>query len=427
VLFVAGDDDQSVYSFRFAAPSGIQNIPNLYPNAELHQLDECFRCMPEVLACAVRLITSFPPQNRIPKSSASLYRHCNPAANGIVHRWRFPTGVSEARAIADSCQTLIQAGMNPRDILILLCNKNALERILVEELTTRSIPFDAPSGESFISGFAGRLGLALTRVVCAPNDYIALRTILGIRNGVGAQTCANICDSIIRNNLNFRDVFYQPLPNGAFSTRETTALNHARALCAQIATWQADDTLQVRGGDIFNIINAMLGTQEANAWHTAVQRLPPSMTLRELRDYLWSDNDEQQAQILGIVYTRQGLDIPQTDILPQRVRIMTMHGSKGLSARVVFIPGLEESLIPSGWRSPYAGLVLEAARLLYVSITRARVSCITSFAERRMIHGRTQPQTPSRYNASLNGPFSARSQGLTAAESQSVMAECAQL
>ena len=41
VLFAAGDDDQSVYSFRFASPAGIQQIPNLYANRGLHELNEC--------------------------------------------------------------------------------------------------------------------------------------------------------------------------------------------------------------------------------------------------------------------------------------------------------------------------------------------------------------------------------------------------
>jgi superfamily I DNA/RNA helicase len=51
-------------------------------------------------------------------------------------------------------------------------------------------------------------------------------------------------------------------------------------------------------------------------------------------------------------------------VLAPRVRIVSMHGAKGLSARVVFIPGLEDELFPGPWRQPYPGLVLEAARLL---------------------------------------------------------------
>ena len=84
------------------------------------------------------------------------------------------------------------------------------------------------------------------------------------------------------------------------------------------------------------------------------------MTLQELRDYLFAESDQQQAAVLESVLTRIGEEIPEAGVLPPRVRIMTMHGAKGLSAQVVFIPGLEDQILPGPWRHPYPGLVLEA-------------------------------------------------------------------
>jgi len=95
---------------------------------------------------------------------------------------------------------------------------------------------------------------------------------------------------------------------------------------------------------------------------------------------------------------------------------MTMHGAKGLSGKIVFVPGLEEEILPGPWRQPYPGLVLEAARLLYVSITRARAACIISYARTRIVHGQFGNQTPSRFATSLGGPFVARTSGLNAVE-----------
>jgi DNA helicase-2/ATP-dependent DNA helicase PcrA len=64
---------------------------------------------------------------------------------------------------------------------------------------------------------------------------------------------------------------------------------------------------------------------------------------------------------------------------------MTMHNSKGLSAQIVFIPGLEEKVFPGVWRRSYPGLILEAARLLYVSMTRARAAYILSQVKHRTL------------------------------------------
>jgi DNA helicase-2/ATP-dependent DNA helicase PcrA len=119
--------------------------------------------------------------------------------------------------------------------------------------------------------------------------------------------------------------------------------------------------------------------------------------------------------------------MPAGGLLPDRVRVLTMHGAKGLSAKVVFVPGLEEQILPGPWRQPYPGLVLEAARLLYVSVTRARAACVISFARTRIVNGQFSQQAPSRFCAQLGGGFGARAGGLSAAEVHAFAQECATL
>jgi DNA helicase-2/ATP-dependent DNA helicase PcrA len=151
------------------------------------------------------------------------------------------------------------------------------------------------------------------------------------------------------------------------------------------------------------------------------------MTLEELRDWLWADTDEQQMTVLGAVFARLNQAMPGTAVLPPRVRIMSMHGAKGLSSRIVFVPGLEEHIFPGPWRQPYPGLVLEAARLLYVSVTRARAACILSYAAQRRMQGPMRATAASRFTTSLNGPFIGRFNGLQLPEVQHIMAEITNL
>jgi superfamily I DNA/RNA helicase len=425
VLFAAGDDDQSIYSFRFASPAGIQQIPTLYPNHGLRQLNDCFRCMPEILATASRLIGAFPSPGRIPKNSISLYRNSNPQALGVVHRWRFNTAPQEAIAIAESCRDLIQAGIRPSDILILLSNRYLLEREITTQMDALQVPYTSASGEEFIDTEPGRFVLSLLRVICNPNDYVAHRAILGLLTGVGVRTCNQVCELVIQNSLNYRNIFYGALPNGVFTGRVLTALNRARAVIASFQAWTPDDTLGIRRNDFVTVLTTALLAPAAASWVAASIDLPDGITIRELKDYLTAQSDEQRATVLTATLDRLGTPQPAgTDLLPQQVRIMTMHGAKGLSGRVVFIPGLEESMLPGSKRIPYTGLVLEAARLLYVSLTRARAACIVSFASRRMIYGTSQPQTASRFAAHLNGAFGLRHAGLAGAEVQQILACC---
>ena len=239
-VFIAGDDDQSIYSFRFANPSGIRTFPGRHPGTRSHALDECFRCMPQVLQTAAGLMANFGSPNRIPKNLTSLYRYCAPASIGCVHRWRFSSGTVEARVIAQSCAALIQAGLSPADILILLDHQPALGPAITSELGALNIPFDAGEDDTLVDAPAGRFALAVLRIVGNANDYIAHRTILGIRTGVGVGTTHQIRTAVVTQNLNYRDLFYHPLPTGVFTGRSLAALNSARAVCNQISQWDDD-------------------------------------------------------------------------------------------------------------------------------------------------------------------------------------------
>lgn len=426
-LFVAGDDDQSIYSFRFAMPSGIRDFPRKYPLCGLHTLTHCFRCTPTVLAAGETIIKANPGPNRIPKSYVSLYESSSPPLEGLVHRWRFASGTHEARAVAESCAELIRAGIKPRDILVLLSNQDVLGKPVAAALRAAGVPFEPPRGETFRDTQAGRAVLALLRIVCDRDDYVAHRTILGFLPGVGVATCHAICQAVIDNNLNYRDVFYRPVPEEVFSGRATQALDRARAICQRLSAWQDTDPLAERLADISGILGNLLTVKDREAWEAYAATLPGAITLEELRDLLWADTDEQQARLLQSVYERLDEPVPTEGLLPNKVRVMTMHGAKGLSGRVVFIPGLEEEILPGPWRQPYPGLVLEAARLLYVSITRAQAACIVSFAGGRKVYGEFRRHAPSRFCTQLGGPFSFRTSGLTPSEVREVVDTCSAL
>jgi superfamily I DNA/RNA helicase len=427
--FVAGDDDQSIYSFRFASPEGIQTFVTRFPEAGHHELSDCFRCTPEVLRTAQSLITAFPGPHRIPKNLVSVYASTTPPEQGVVHRWSLPSTVKEAKFIANSCRSLIAGGIPAREIMILLSNTNAQLTTLKKELDTAGIVYESPRADSFVDTKSGRFILAMLRVICETNDYVAHRLILGLRPHFGAGICNNIASAVITNNLNFRDLFYQPLPTGVFKGAQLKALNGARAVCAEIANWQASETIGSRSENILNIVANIYNPQTAQIGRDLIDRLPQDMTIEELRDYIWTETDEQQASLLKTVHARLGTIVPlENELLPPKVRIMTMHGAKGLSASVVFIPGLMEEILPGRQRRPYPGLVFEAARMLYVSITRARAACILSYTKTRIVYGEFEQQTPSRFTSYLLGQFRQRTDDcLSAQEVQQIVQSCQNL
>lgn len=183
-----------------------------------------------------------------------------------------------------------------------------------------------------------------------------------------------------------------------------------------------EDLLEDRIQEIIEIVQAHIEVDCEADWEEFIEFLPRATTLMELRDYLWADNQDQQIEVLKSVHSRLGEEMEETELQPARVRIMTMHGAKGLSTGVVFIPGLEDAIMPGQKRARVPGLVLEAARLLYVSITRARVGCVLSYARTRITFGDFGRATPSRFCNNVGGAFTDRTSGLSDPETQRIKA-----
>jgi DNA helicase-2/ATP-dependent DNA helicase PcrA len=411
-LFVCGDDDQSIYSFRYGSPVGIQGFTTRHGSATSHILTDCFRSTQNVFSSAQALLAAFAAPTRIPKTQVSAYASSAPPEPGVVHRWKFQAGNLEAQAIAESCRSLIGSGVPASEIMILFSNKRDLAREVEGALNTLAIPFNSVKQDLISSTPTGRFVGALLRAVTDPDDYLAVRTMLGMSKGVGAKSCAGIREKTHLNHLNFRQLLTGvAVPSGIFTTRESRSIALVQSYWQQVQGWQGTDSIAMHQTAIGNILLQAFKDQAMKSNWDSIQ-FPPGMTLGDTLDLFCSRTEEEEQEVLKDVAARLG-QVPSIAAQPDKVKCMTLHTSKGLSARVVFIPGLEQELLPGRHRMPYPGQIEEAARLLYVGVTRARAACIVSYSERRWVNGASTVHTPSTFCASLGGPFVPRANGLT--------------
>ena len=399
-LFIAGDDDQSIYSFRHANPNGIVQFQSTYPASSTHILTDCFRCAPAITAPATQLIAVNTP--RVAKALTPLYAAAAPPVNGSMYVWSFSNAVDEARAVAESCQQLISSGMAGRedDIVILLSNRKLQLDILTQALGNLGLPFSPPSSGDLTEDEGIRAAYSILRIVAdqllsAP-DYPAHRSLLELMSGVGTQSALGIATACIANNQNFRDLFYLPSPPPWLTGRLATAVTRVSTCVAAVATWSLADTLAARSTDLGTILSTQIfqsggqATANVQAWTNLASVLPPLMTLQELLELFSASTEADQQDVLDRVNLRIASSPAQPPSGPQpspaqgpvqkKIRILTMHGAKGLSGKVVFIPSAEQGIMPSNRALSATGLLNEQRRLFYVSLSRAMASCIITHA-----------------------------------------------
>lgn len=415
-LFVAGDDDQSVYFFRYALPEGIQLFDQTYTDSALHVMRHCFRCPDEILRPAIGLMEAYAPETRIPKDYIAVPSAATPPVVGEVNRWSFRGHRREADAIAMSCRALIDEEFPAEDIAILLSSRPSLERVILQSLDAAGVAYELTEEERFVDAPLGRAAYALMRYVQDPDDYVALRTLVGIQNGIGVGTCNEIATWALRMRIRYGDIL-TTAPDD-LGTRARGALDTVRA--AMEAMGQPASATPIL--DFAPLIAAgleLMGLGDVATWLDYVAALPERMTLEEVCRFMGSSSPRSAQTVMAEVLERLEIE-PEPNDIP-RVRVMTLHGSKGLTFDVVFIPGLERDLLPSRRDAPFPGLVQQAARLIYVGMTRARLRVVLSMAQYRMVNGVIERRDPTPFVGNFSGRFESRENGFVADDVVSIL------
>jgi superfamily I DNA/RNA helicase len=198
-----------------------------------------------------------------------------------------------------------------------------------------------------------------------------------------------------------------------------------------------NDTLATRGGDLTTLLSSHVFTSGRNAannvsvWISLLTALPGEMTLEELLQFLAADREADQQAILDQVNLRIGGTQPQSHTPAQRrIRILTMHGAKGLNGKTVFIPGAEQGLMPSFRALQATGLLIEQRRLFYVSVTRAMACYIASHsaqhsgAQAMALTQRSVVRLPrSQFLNEMGVPSVTRSSGLSQKEAVAIFSD----
>src|SRR6266498_5855287 len=176
-LCVVGDDDQSLYSFKFAHPAGIREFPTTDPPTTEHQIIECRRCPTRVVQMANSLIAN--NRDREPRQLTPMLGN----GPGDIAIKQYQTLEDEAVAVADLITDLVNdQGYAPKEILV-LAQRRSVGNPIHDALTGRNIPSKSYYQEGALENHAAQERLAILKLVVNPQDRIALRWLLGFGSG----------------------------------------------------------------------------------------------------------------------------------------------------------------------------------------------------------------------------------------------------
>lgn len=337
-LFVVGDDDQSIYSWRGGSPEFIRRFKEDFGNtAKVKALDESFRCHQHILEGATCVISNF-DNGRIKKGPFTYNVKKGPRIQ--VH------SAASDKKEAMIVRSIIESALPSRDVLVLVPHRGFAAAVCKTLLQAR-IPFTAPPS---MPGEGLPTIATLGRWLRNPNDGLCLRLCLQAfldNNPAVPSPRVRIPKKKQEREILFREI--SELWKQVLSKQATD-------LWASLVQAKNETRLLKDAHEVFSNLLALLPDEKVSAFISSIIDAlgvwkTPTAILDETNAWVTLF---EQASPQG-----QGTS----------VRIMTLQGAKGLEARVVCVLGLEEGTLPRDDGDP--GRLAEESRLFYVSATRA--------------------------------------------------------
>lgn len=387
-IFVVGDPDQSIYSFRGA---NYQNAAYFLKEFEAEQvlLEKNYRSTNKILAAANKLI-SYNINRPAPKTLESDLGQGEPITYFVAEN-----DMQEVYYVVNQIQNLQHRGIDYDDIIVLYRN-NALSRIFEDTLMKANIPYIIYGGISFYERKEIKDILAYLRTALNPQlDFYLKRIINEPRRQIGNITVQKIDDiARIRNISFFEAIDY-------FEGSGTTKANLLqfkeliytiqKELDEMVSLEQVVPFLMHQTGYL-----KMLQDDQNELSDDRIENLKELITVFVRgEEYYEGTLKERLNQLLDQIALYSNQDQVADD--RSKVRLSTFHQAKGLEFKIVFMVCLEEGLFPNERSMMTAFELEEERRVCYVGMTRAKEKLYMTYSKRRLIYGSLRLNIPSRF------------------------------
>lgn len=397
-IFVVGDEDQSIYSWRGADYRNVQRFRRDYPDATVVLLEQNYRSTQTILDVANAVISR---NTRRTRKTLFTERQGGPKVLSVEAY----DENEEGSFVVDEIERLVQAGACRRGDVAVMYRTNAQSRAIEDAFVVRGLPYQLVGATRFYERREIRDVLAYMRVVHNPHDNVDLMRIINVPpRAIGSATVAGLTALAselgisLYGALQAMDGGYEGPAVQAIPKRGQRALLDFLHILAELIALRSeltvvelmDHVLEVSGYARYVRDGSPEGEER---WENVLElRNVAAEYASLLADAALTLFLEEVALVSDVDNLRESSDVPT---------LLTLHAAKGLEFPVVFIVGMNEGLLPHSRSLEDPDGMEEERRLCYVGITRAaeRLYLLRTF--RRTQYGSLEFSEPSRFLADI--------------------------
>ena len=401
-VFVVGDADQSIYSFRAADFTILMGFQQDFGDQAaddatrtMVKLEENYRSTATILEAANALIAN---------NSERIDKVLRPTRGEgeLISLTRCDDEIAEAEAVVHRMRMLDAAHpeLSWGDMAVLY-RTNAQSRAIEESLVRWRIPYVVVGGLRFYDRREIKDVLAYLRLLINPADSVSLLRVINVpRRGIGKTTIQRLNDAANQLAIPLWDVVSDAEAVRSLGGRSAKGLlqfceliNGLREQAQVAPPSELIQQVLEKSGYLRELITE--ATDEAEERRRNLQEL--------VNAALQYQEENEEGDLEGFLASAAlASDADSKDTAADRVTLMTLHSSKGLEFPVVCLVGLEQGLFPSYRSLDDPASLEEERRLCYVGITSAKERLFLSHAsERRLWGGMREPAVPSIFLAEL--------------------------
>lgn len=365
-VFAVGDDDQSIYGFRGAAPSIMKEFPKDFGGTVTAYLNTNYRCSYDIVECSRRIISN--NKDRYDKALVSAFEA---GRSDRVHVVKTADAMDQNRQIVEKLKTLNASGI-PFSRMAVIYRTNTEPRSLSSKLSENGIPFVMKDSiPNIFDHFIARCVLDYMRVAGGLRDRAAVLRIINKPNRYIKR------DALDGAEVDFEDVRRYYSSNYRVMNNINTFVNDLDRI-KQLSPYAAVNYIRKGVGlDAYVREYAQYRGVKADDYVDVLDEIQDSARGYETFDG-WLEYID--------TYTKELYENKKGRRAEDAVTLTTMHGAKGLEYEHVIIMDAVEGMTPHK-KSLKDENVEEERRLFYVAVTRAKYG-LTIYVPKKL-YGRT--------------------------------------